>query len=86
MMTTIGEQDELRARAAKRGGAALVAGAMLNFLRMIPLAVSDGFSTDELPSENFAEAATAATLRGWHASHVMAPISLPLLMFGLITA
>ena len=78
--------DGMRAETVRLGGAALMVGGALNFLRMLPLALSDGFSFDILPPENLEEAVSAASLRGWHASHVMAFISVPLVIFGLVAA
>lgn len=65
----------------KFGASALVAGTALNVLRMLPIFLSDGFSFDELPPSNAAEAVKSATLSGWYLSHVMAIVSVPLIIF-----
>ena len=70
---------------AKIGLLALLAGTALNMLRMAPIFVSDGFEVDQLPPGNPDDLATVATLSGWYVSHVMAILSVPLLVYGFVT-
>lgn len=65
------------------GGAALFLGAVLNITRVIPIFANAGVSPDNFPPHSVAEIVFVAQTFGWHISHIMGLISLPLLMFGL---
>lgn len=79
------DRHHVNTTTVRLGAGALVAGTALNLLRMLPIFLSGGFSFDELPPSNAAEAAKTATLSGWYLSHVMAIVSIPLLIFGFLT-
>ncbi|NES82672.1 MAG: hypothetical protein F6K10_15380 [Moorea sp. SIO2B7] len=77
--------DETHRSRARIGLLALLAGTALNMWRMAPIVLSDGFALEQLPPGNPDDLATVATLSGWYLSHVMAVLSVPLLVYGFFS-
>ncbi len=89
MTTTTGRTttslDDVEQTRARIGLLVLLAGTALNMWRMAPIFLSDGFTFEQLPPGNPDDLASVATLSGWYLSHVMAIVSVPLLVYGFVT-
>lgn len=58
-------------------------GAILQIIRMMPIAMSDGITMlENFPPHNLVDTVFAAQLTGWYVSHIMVFIAIPLLMVG----
>lgn len=80
---TTHSNDDLAARA---GGIAVIAAALVTMTRMIPVALSDGFQFSLMPpGQSAAQTAQLALLGGWHISHVMAMLTVPLFIYGFLS-
>ena len=68
------------------GAIALILGAVLNLIRMIPVLLSEGYHSNSLPpGQTAALTAETALLGGWYISHILAIISVPLFIYGFWT-
>ena len=68
----------------KFGGGALIAAALLNITRVIPMFVVDGVSMDNFPPHSVEDLVFYTALPGWSFSHFMGILSVPLLVFGFV--
>lgn len=68
----------------KLGGVALIAGAVLNITRVPPIMLSEGVSRANFPPHGLVDTVYVTSLYSWHISHIMAIISVPLLLLGLL--
>lgn len=66
----------------KMGGVALILGALLNITRIIPIIATQGVSSENFPPHSVIDTVFVAQTYGWHISHIMGLVSLPLLLFG----
>ncbi|WP_416370289.1 hypothetical protein [Tritonibacter mobilis] len=66
----------------KVGGIALVLGGLLNILRMAPIYLSEGVTIWNFPPHDLAGTLMVAGGSGWILSHIMAIISVPLMLVG----
>ncbi|MEP2983705.1 MAG: hypothetical protein ABJN39_19760 [Sulfitobacter sp.] len=70
---------------AHTGSLALIGAALFTLSRMLPVALSEGFHSGSLPpGQNAAQTAETALLGGWYVSHVMAMLTVPLLVYGFL--
>lgn len=68
-----------------KGGIALIAGALLNITRMIPVYADQGVTSENFPPHAIEDTIYVTQLYAWHLSHIMALVSVPLLAFGFVT-
>jgi hypothetical protein len=68
---------------AKKGGIALILGGLLNILRAIPIAMSDGVTADNFPPHTVADIMLFSQFSVWRGSHMVALIAAILLIFGV---
>lgn len=66
-----------------KGGTALIAGSLINILRVVPVFLSEGVSPDTFPPHDVDQIIFAAQLEAWTSSHAMALFGTVLLMFGV---
>ena len=66
-----------------KGGIALILAALLNITRMVPVFAHPAISMDNFPPHSVAETVLVTQIYGWHISHIMALISVPLFVFGI---
>lgn len=67
----------------KKAGIALIAGAVISILRVVPIVASDGVTRDNFPPETVEDIVFFAQLQGWHISHVLIFVLIPLFLFGI---
>ncbi len=69
----------------KVGGIALIIGAVLNVIRTAPIYLNEQVSFSTLPPSNLADTVLVAQVPGWIPSHILALLSVPLLIYGFFT-
>ena len=67
-----------------KAGIALLAGAVISVLRVLPIALADGVGSDRFPPESLEDIVYFSQLSSWHISHVLFLVLLPLLGFGVV--
>ena len=67
-----------------KAGIALLLGALISIFRVLPIVLSDGVSGDNFPPESLDDVIFFSRLDGWHVSHVLFLVLLPLLGFGVV--
>jgi hypothetical protein len=67
----------------RKGGIALILGGLLNILRAIPIAMSDGVTADNFPPHTVADIMLFSQFAVWRGSHMVALIAAILLIFGV---
>lgn len=67
----------------QKAGIALLAGALISIFRVLPIVLSDGVSGDNFPPESLHDVVFFSQLTGWHVSHVLFLVLVPLLGFGI---
>lgn len=67
----------------KKAGVALILGAVVSISRVLPIVLSDGVTGDNFPPESLKEVVFFSLLQGWHVSHALILVLIPLLVFGV---
>ena len=67
----------------RKGGIALILGGLINIVRAIPIALSDGVTADNFPPATVADIILFSQFPVWRVSHVLALIAAILLIFGI---
>ena len=67
----------------KKGGLALLIGGLLNILRVVPIALSDGVTSENFPPQTVSDIILFSQFPVWQVSHVLALIAAILLIFGI---
>ncbi|MEM7126768.1 MAG: hypothetical protein AAF702_10610 [Chloroflexota bacterium] len=67
----------------KKAGIALILGALISIFRVLPIVLSDGVTGDNFPPESLEDVVFFSQLQGWHISHVLILVLIPLLIFGV---
>lgn len=68
---------------ARTGGIALILGGLLNILRAIPIAVSDGVTANNFPPHTVEDIMLFSQFPVWRGSHMVALVAAILLIFGV---
>ena len=68
---------------ARKGGIALILGGLLNILRAIPIALSDGVTANNFPPHTVADIMLFSQFPVWRGSHMVALVAAILLIFGV---
>ena len=66
----------------QKAGIALVLGAVISIFRVLPIVLSNGVTGDNFPPESLEDVIFFSQLQGWHISHVLILVLIPLLIFG----
>ena len=69
----------------KVGGIALIFGAVFNIVRTAPIYLNEQVSFSTLPPADLIGIVTVAQVPGWIPSHILALLSVPLLIYGFFT-
>lgn len=77
------EASAMRSGLTKKAGIALMIGAVISMFRVLPIVLSNGVTGDNFPPESVDEIVFFSQLQGWHVSHVLLLVLLPLLVFGV---
>lgn len=68
---------------ARKGGVALILGGLLNILRAIPIALSEGVTVDNFPPHTVEDIMLFSQFPVWRGSHMLALVAAILLIFGV---
>ena len=66
----------------RKAGIALVLGAIISIFRVLPIVLVEGATRDNFPPETLDEIMLFSQTQGWHISHVLILVLVPLLVFG----
>ena len=66
----------------RKAGIALIIGAIISIFRVLPIVLVEGATSDNFPPETVEEIMLFSQTQGWHISHVLILIVVPLLVFG----
>ncbi len=68
----------------RKGGIAMILGSLINLLRVVPIFLSDGVTSENFPPQSAADIAFAAQLPLWAVTHAAALIGVVLMILGAI--
>lgn len=66
----------------KKAGIALILAALISIFRVLPIVLSSGVTRENFPPESLQDIVFFSQLQGWHISHVLILIIIPLFVFG----
>ncbi len=66
----------------RKAGIALILGAIISIFRVLPIVLAEGATRDNFPPETLDEIMLFSQTQGWHISHVLILVVVPLLVFG----
>ena len=66
----------------RKAGIALILGAAISIFRVLPIVFAEGATRDNFPPETLEEVMLFSQTQGWHISHVLILVLVPLLVFG----
>lgn len=82
-MNALNSPNQSIAELTRKGGIALILGSLINLLRVVPIFLSDGVSSENFPPQTAEDIAFAAQLPLWTITHVLALFGVVLMILGV---